>query len=208
LEAVLARAHDQLAALVIEPLVQGAAGMILQPPGYLRGVRELTRRYDLLLIADEIVTGCGRTGRMFACEHEQVAPDLLCLGKSLTAGYLPMAATIATEAVYQAFLGDYTSGVTFHHGHTFGGNPLAAAAACASLDLVGIRTSAKSGNSAFWPASSWWPTGKPTPRTPQPIGAAIKSANAPPLMACGCDRSATSWWSCRRWPSTTRRYNC
>jgi len=135
LEAVLAERHEELAALVIEPLVQGAAGMIMQPSGYLRGVRELTRRYDVLMIADEIVTGFGRTGRMFACEHEGVTPDLLCLGKSLTAGTLPMAATIATEAVYQAFLGEYTSGRTFHHGHTFGGNPLAAAAACASLDL-------------------------------------------------------------------------
>jgi adenosylmethionine-8-amino-7-oxononanoate aminotransferase len=121
--------------MVIEPLVQGAAGMILQPTGYLHGVRELTRKYDVLLIADEIVTAFGRTGKMFACEHEDVAPDLLCLGKSLTAGYLPMAATLATNEVYRAFLGEYTSGRTFHHGHTYGGNPLAAAAACASLDL-------------------------------------------------------------------------
>ncbi len=135
LEAVLAARHAELAALVIEPLVQGAAGMILQPPGYMRGVRELTKRYGVLLIADEIVTGFGRTGAMFACQHEGVTPDLLCLGKSLTAGYMPLAATLATPAVYDAFLGDYTSGCTFHHGHTFGGNPLAAAAACASLDL-------------------------------------------------------------------------
>jgi adenosylmethionine-8-amino-7-oxononanoate aminotransferase len=136
LEQVLAQRHEELAALVIEPLLQGAAGMILQPPGYLHGVRELTRRYNVLLIADEIVTGFGRTGRMFACEHENVVPDLLCLGKSLTAGYLPMAATIATENVYQAFLGDYNTGCTFHHGHTFGGNPLAAAAASASLEVL------------------------------------------------------------------------
>jgi adenosylmethionine-8-amino-7-oxononanoate aminotransferase len=136
LERVLAERHDEIAALVIEPILQGAAGMILQPPGYLRGVRELTQKYDVLLIADEIVTGFGRTGRMFACEHEQATPDLLCLGKSLTAGYLPMAATIATDEVYEAFLGDYTTGCTFHHGHTYGGNPLAAAAALASLDLI------------------------------------------------------------------------
>ena len=135
LDAVLAARHAEIAAMVIEPLVQGAAGMIMQPPGYLRGVRELTRKYDVLLIADEIVTGFGRTGRMFACEHEGVTPDLLCLGKSLTAGYLPMAATLATGEIYRAFLGEYTSGRTFHHGHTFGGNPLAAAAACVSLDL-------------------------------------------------------------------------
>jgi len=136
LEAVLAERHEELAALVIEPLVQGAAGMIMQPPGYLRGVSDLTRKYEVLMIADEIVTGFGRTGRMFACEHEGVKPDLLCLGKSLTGGALPMAATIATAAVYRAFLGAYASGRTFHHGHTFGGNPLAAAAACASLDLL------------------------------------------------------------------------
>ena len=136
LAGVLAERHEEIAALVIEPLVQGAAGMVMQPAGYLRGVRALTERYDVLLIADEIVTGCGRTGRMFACEHEGVTPDLLCLGKSLTAGYLPMAATIATTAIYDAFLGDYASSCTFHHGHTFGGNPLAAAAACASLDLL------------------------------------------------------------------------
>jgi adenosylmethionine-8-amino-7-oxononanoate transaminase len=135
LESVLKERSDEIAALVIEPLVQGAAGMIMQPPGYLRGVRELTRKYNVLLIADEIVTAFGRTGRMFACEHESVSPDLLCLGKSLTAGYLPMAATLATSEINEAFLGEYTSGCTFHHGHTFGGNPLAAAAACASLDL-------------------------------------------------------------------------
>ena len=136
LDRVLAARHEEIAALVIEPLVQAAAGMVMQPPGYLRGVRELTRRYDVLLVADEIVTGFGRTGRMFACEHEGVTPDLLCLGKSLTAGYLPMAATVATTTIYDAFLGPYVAGRTFHHGHTFGGNPLAAAAACASLDLL------------------------------------------------------------------------
>ena len=136
LEAMLAERHEEIAALVIEPLVQGAAGMVMQPAGYLRGVRELTRKYDVLLIADEIVTGFCRTGRMFACEHEGVTPDLLCLGKSITSGTLPLAATIATDEIYDAFLGDYTSGCTFHHGHTFSGNPLAAAAACASLDVI------------------------------------------------------------------------
>jgi adenosylmethionine-8-amino-7-oxononanoate transaminase len=136
LDETLAQRHDEIAAVVIEPLLQGASGMILQPPGYLRGVRELTRKYDVLMIADEIVTGFARTGRMFACEHEGVTPDLMCLGKSLTAGYLPMAATLATTQVFGAFLGDYTSGRHFQHGHTFGGNPLAAAAALASLDLL------------------------------------------------------------------------
>jgi adenosylmethionine-8-amino-7-oxononanoate aminotransferase len=136
LERVLAERHDEIAAVVLEPLVQGAAGMVMQPPGFLRGVRELTQRYGSLLIADEIVTGFGRTGRMFACEQEGVTPDLMCLGKSLTAGYLPMAATLATSDVYNAFLGPHAAGRTFQHGHTYGGNPLAAAAACASLDLL------------------------------------------------------------------------
>jgi adenosylmethionine-8-amino-7-oxononanoate aminotransferase len=136
LEDALEKRHAELAAVVIEPLVQGAAGMIMQPPEYLRGVRELATRFGVLMIADEIVTGFGRTGRMFACQHEQVTPDLLCLGKSLTAGYLPMAATLTTDAVYEAFLGEYASGRTFQHGHTYGGNPLAASAALASLDLL------------------------------------------------------------------------
>jgi adenosylmethionine-8-amino-7-oxononanoate aminotransferase len=136
LEETFAARHEELAAIIIEPLVQGAAGMIMQPPGYLRGVRDLATRYDVLMIADEIVTGFGRTGRLFACEHEGVTPDLLCLGKSLTAGYLPMAATLATSRVYEAFLGEYSLGRTFQHGHTFGGNPVAAAAACASLDVL------------------------------------------------------------------------
>lgn len=137
LEAMLQQHHAEIAALVIEPLLQGAAGMVMQPPGYLRGVRELTKKYDVLLIADEIVTGFCRTGRMFACEHEGVTPDMLCLGKSITSGTLPLAATIATDEVYEAFLGDYTTGCTFHHGHTYAGNPMAAAAACATLDVIG-----------------------------------------------------------------------
>ncbi len=136
LEQMLQQRHEEIAALVIEPLLQGAAGMVLQPPGYLRGVRELTKRYNVLLIADEIVTGFCRTGRMFACDHEGVTPDMLCLGKSITSGTLPLAATIATDEIYEAFLGDYTTGCTFHHGHTYAGNPLAAAAACATLDVI------------------------------------------------------------------------
>ena len=132
---MLAEHHRRIAALVIEPLVQAAAGMIMHPPGYLRGVRELTRRYDVLLIADEVAVGFGRTGRMFACEHEEVAPDLLCLAKGLTGGYLPLAATLATDEIWQAFLGDYAESKTFFHGHTYGGNPLGAAAALATLDV-------------------------------------------------------------------------
>ena len=134
-ERVLAREHSRIAAMVIEPLVQAAAGMIVHPPGYLRGVRELTRKYDVLLIADEVAVGFGRTGRMFACEHEGVAPDFLCLAKGLTGGYLPMAATLTTDEVWQAFLGEYAESKTFYHGHTYGGNPLGAAAALASLEI-------------------------------------------------------------------------
>ena len=136
LEQVLSEQHTEIAAVVIEPLVQGAAGMIMHPSGYLHGVRELSRQYNVLMIADEIVTAFGRTGRMFACEHEGVAPDLLCLGKGISGGYLPMSATLATDVVYEAFLGDFTEQKTFFHGHTYGGNPLAATAALASLDVL------------------------------------------------------------------------
>jgi adenosylmethionine---8-amino-7-oxononanoate aminotransferase len=135
LEAVLAEQHGRLAAMVIEPLVQCAAGMLTHPPGYLRGVRELTRRYDVLLIADEVAVGFGRTGKLFACEHEAVSPDLLCLAKGLTGGYLPLAATLATDEIWRAFLGTYDESRQFFHGHTYGGNPLGAAAALASLDV-------------------------------------------------------------------------
>jgi adenosylmethionine-8-amino-7-oxononanoate aminotransferase len=135
LEVLLAEHHKELAAIIIEPLVQCAAGMIMHPPGFLRGVAELAARYDALLIADEIATGFGRTGTMFACEQEQVTPDLLCLGKGITGGYLPLAATIATPRIWRAFLGDYSEQKTFFHGHTYSGNPLAAAAALASLDV-------------------------------------------------------------------------
>ncbi|MBS0210868.1 MAG: adenosylmethionine--8-amino-7-oxononanoate transaminase [Planctomycetes bacterium] len=134
-EALLAEHHQRLAALVVEPLVQCAAGMIVHPSGYLRGLRELTRRYNVLLVADEVAVGFGRTGRMFACEHERVTPDLMCLAKGLTAGYLPMAATLATTEIWQAFLGRNEEGRQFFHGHTYGGNPLAAAVALASLDV-------------------------------------------------------------------------
>lgn len=134
-EQLVRRHHEELAAIVIEPLLQGAAGMVTHPPGFLRGVRELATRYDVLLIADEVAVGMGRTGRMFACEHEAVVPDLLCLAKGLTGGYLPLAATLATTRVWNAFLGDYASSRTFFHGHTYGGNPLGAAAALATLDV-------------------------------------------------------------------------
>jgi adenosylmethionine---8-amino-7-oxononanoate aminotransferase len=134
-ERALAEHHQRLAALVIEPLVQCAAGMLMHPPGYLRGVAELCRKYDVLLIADEVAVGFGRTGTMFACEQENVAPDFLCLAKGLTAGYLPLAATLTTDKIWRAFLGSYAESKAFFHGHTYGGNPLGAAVALASLDV-------------------------------------------------------------------------
>jgi adenosylmethionine-8-amino-7-oxononanoate transaminase len=123
------------AALIIEPLVQGAAGMLLQPPGFLKKIRELCTKYKILMIADEVATGFGRTGKMFACEHEGVSPDILCVAKGLTGGYLPLAATLTTEDVYSGFLGEYHEFRTFFHGHTYTGNPLACSAALASIDL-------------------------------------------------------------------------
>jgi adenosylmethionine-8-amino-7-oxononanoate aminotransferase len=135
LQQALAQHHRRLAAMIIEPLVECAAGILVHPEGYLRGARELTRRYGVLLIADEVAVGFGRTGRMFACEHEDVSPDFLCLAKGLSGGYLPLAATLSTSEVWQAFLGRYEESKQFYHGHTFGGNPLGAAAALASLDV-------------------------------------------------------------------------
>ena len=135
LEQVLIAQHTNIAAMVIEPCIQAAAGMVFHPAGYLRGVRELTRKYDVLLIADEIVTGCGRIGKFSACEMEGIVPDLLCLGKSLSGGYLPISATIATTEIYDAFLGTAASGRSFRHGHTYAGNCLAAAAALAAIEL-------------------------------------------------------------------------
>jgi adenosylmethionine-8-amino-7-oxononanoate aminotransferase len=134
LEGVLAFRPGEIAAVIVEPLVQGAAGIRVQPPGYLSRVRELCDRYEVFLIADEVATGFGRTGTMFACEQERVAPDFLCLGKGLTGGYLPLAATLTTERVFEGFLGAADEARTFFHGHTFTGNPLACAAALASLE--------------------------------------------------------------------------
>ncbi|MAD80052.1 MAG: adenosylmethionine--8-amino-7-oxononanoate transaminase [Pirellulaceae bacterium] len=135
LENVLDQHADRVAALIIEPLMQAAAGMVKHPPGFLAGVRRLTRRYEVLMIADEVAVGFGRTGTMFACEQEDVAPDLLCLGKGISGGYLPLAATLATTEIWNAFLGTHADSRTLCHGHTYGGNPLAAAVGLASLDL-------------------------------------------------------------------------
>jgi adenosylmethionine-8-amino-7-oxononanoate aminotransferase len=132
---LLAMREEEVAAVVVEPLVQGAAGMITHPPGYLRAVRRLCDRHGALMICDEVATGFGRTGTMFACEQEGVSPDLLCLAKGLTGGYLPLAATLASEKIYEAFLGAPSEQRTFFHGHTYTGNPLACAAALASLEL-------------------------------------------------------------------------
>jgi adenosylmethionine-8-amino-7-oxononanoate aminotransferase len=131
---LLEQHSDSVAAVIVEPLVQGAAGMLIQPEGYLRRVRELCDAHGALLICDEVATGFGRTGRMFACEHEDVTPDLLCVGKGLTGGYLPLAATLSTEAIYQGFLGGFEDFRTFFHGHTYTGNPLGCAAGIATLD--------------------------------------------------------------------------
>jgi adenosylmethionine---8-amino-7-oxononanoate aminotransferase len=132
----LMAAHPgEIAAVIVEPLVQGAAGILVQPEGYLRDVRALCDEYGALLICDEVATGFGRTGRMFACEHEDVAPDFMCVAKGITGGYLPLAATLTTERVYEGFLGRHEEFRTFFHGHTYTGNPLACAAGLATLRL-------------------------------------------------------------------------
>jgi adenosylmethionine---8-amino-7-oxononanoate aminotransferase len=133
-EVISAHSHET-AALIIEPLVQGAAGMLTHPPGYLKRIRELCTKHHILMIADEVATGFGRTGTMFACEQEKVVPDIMAVAKGITGGYLPLAATLTTEDIYQGFLGEYRELRTFFHGHTYTGNPLACAAAIANLDL-------------------------------------------------------------------------
>ncbi len=135
MERILAELGDEVAAVIVEPLVQGAGGIIVHPPGYLRAVRELCDRFGVLLICDEVAIGFGRTGTMFACEQEDVAPDFLCLAKGITGGYMPLAATLTTEAIYEGFLGAAEEFRTFFHGHTYTGNPLACAAALANLDV-------------------------------------------------------------------------
>jgi adenosylmethionine---8-amino-7-oxononanoate aminotransferase len=135
MRALLSEHAGTVAAVIVEPLVQGAAGMLVHPEGYLRAVRDLCDEFGVLLICDEVAVGFGRTGTMFACEQEDVAPDLLCLAKGITGGYLPLAATLTTERVYEAFLGEHTELKTFFHGHTYTGNPLACAASLATLDV-------------------------------------------------------------------------
>lgn len=135
LEVVLEKHHEEIAGLIIEPMVQAAAGMLMAPAGYLKRVRELTSQYGVLLIADEVATGFGRTGRMFACDHECVSPDLLCLSKGITGGYLPLAATLTTQEIFDAFLGGLKEKKTFYHGHSYTANQLACAAGIASLKI-------------------------------------------------------------------------
>ena len=134
-ERAFAQHADELAGVIMEPHIQGAGGMIAFPPGYTRSVWEMAKRHQVLFIADEVATGFGRTGTMFACEHEGVRPDLMAVGKGISGGYLPLAATLTTEELFQAFLGPREEGHTFYHGHTYTGNPLACAAALANLDI-------------------------------------------------------------------------
>lgn len=135
MEKIMKDHSDEIAALIIEPLVQAAGGMIVSPPGYLKKVRDICTRYNILMIADEVATGFGRTGKMFACEHEGVTPDIICLSKGITGGYLPLAVTVTTEEIYNAFLGEFSELKTFFHGHSYTGNPLACAAALACLNI-------------------------------------------------------------------------
>lgn len=135
MEALFKARGQEIAAVVIEPLMQGAAGMIKAPAGYLKEVRRLSKKYDILLIADEVATGFGRTGTLFACEQENVSPDIMALAKGLTGGYLPLAATLTTDEIYKGFLFPYKDMKTFFHGHTYTGNALACAAALANLEI-------------------------------------------------------------------------
>lgn len=139
LDEILRRHGQEICGLVVEPRVQGAAGMIVQPEGYLRRLHEICRAHGVLFIADEVATGFGRTGRLFACELEDTPPDIMCLGKGITGGVLPLAATLTTEAVFEAFLGEFGEFKHFFHGHTYTGNPLACAAALANLRLMEDR---------------------------------------------------------------------
>ncbi|MBI5326828.1 MAG: adenosylmethionine--8-amino-7-oxononanoate transaminase [Deltaproteobacteria bacterium] len=134
-EEILKRHYKKIAACIIEPIVQGAAGIIVAPHEFLKKVKGLCAKHNILLIADEVATGLGRTGKLFACEHENVMPDFLCLAKGITGGYLPLAATLTTEKIYKAFLGEYTETKQFFHGHTYTGNPLGCAAAIANLNI-------------------------------------------------------------------------
>jgi len=134
-EKVVKKHHEETCAVIIEPLVQGAAGMILQPPGWINAIWKIAKEYGLLFIADEVATGFGRTGNLFACEEERISPDFMCVAKGITGGYLPLAATLSTEEVFNGFLGQFDEFKTFFHGHTYTGNPIACAVAVESINL-------------------------------------------------------------------------
>lgn len=139
LEKLLQGQADEIAGVIVEPLVQGAAGIITHPKGFLKAVEQLCRKYNVLLICDEVAVGFGRTGTMFACEQEDVVPDLLCMGKGITGGYMPLAATITHEQIFNAFLGEREDHKTFYHGHTYTGNQLACAVALKNIELIETR---------------------------------------------------------------------
>ena len=223
LERRLEEQGERTAAVLIEPMLQGAGGMIVWPAEFLAGVRRLCDRYGVLLIADEVLTGFGRTGRMFACEHAQVTPDIICLSKALTAGYLPLGVTAATDAIYEAFLST-DRGQTFFHGHSYTANPLACAVAIASLELFResdvLATRGPSGAAAARRAGTaaiaavrrrrardrrCWRGG--TRRATADIWRISARAWAPRFSnaVCCCGRSATSSTSCRRTRSRTPR---
>ncbi len=135
-ERALSEHKGKVAGIILEPLIQGAGGMLMAPKGFLKGLADLAKEWDTLLIVDEVMTGFGRTGRMWGCEHENVSPDMLCTAKGLTAGYLPLAATLTTDEIYEAFLGEYRERKTFFHGHTFTGNPLGCAVALENIRII------------------------------------------------------------------------
>jgi len=190
LDRALREHGDRVAAVSAEAMVQGADGMHVAPAGFLAGVQRLCRKHGVLLIVDEVATGFGRTGTMFACEHENIQPDLMAVAKGLTGGVLPLAATLASKDVYTAYLGQYEELKAFFHGHTYTGNPVACAAALANLalfdetDLLAqlpakietFRALLQARGWASWSASSWWPTGTPKQVGPWPT----KSRNASP----------------------------
>ena len=176
-QTVLSRHHAELAALIIEPLMQGAAGMWAQPARYVGALRQLARENNILFICDEVATGFGRTGKMFACEHDGVSPDILCLAKGLSGGYLPLAATLTSEEIFSTFLGEHHELRTFFHGHTYTGNPLACAAALASLEIfTKERTLEHLGRKIF-------------------LLAELLNSEIHPLAHVADIRSGGSWWA-------------
>lgn len=135
IELTLRQQADEIVGFVIEPLIQGATGLFVHPHGFLKAVSQLCKQYNVLLICDEVAVGFGRTGTMFACEHEQVEPDIMCLGKAITGGYLPLAATLTSQRIYDAFLSDNHGVNTFFHGHTYTGNQLVCSVALENIKL-------------------------------------------------------------------------